>query len=155
MKFKWDGLDLIAVFIIGFVFGFLFCYSFSSPSSEAPLPSCESKMGGFFTSKETATIKAAAKRNGCYGDNYLLLFAIRKAENGRAGCEFGVKGAAWDTDLNTQAGWSAATIVKTRARWNKTFIDFLGDRYCPKEVDLEGNINFKKNVRFWFERFRK
>jgi len=124
---------------------------------------------------EMPTIKKAAERNGCCDDDFLLLLAIRKAENGRAGREFGVMHhKALDTDLDTQAGWAAATIVKNRKRWDKEvrtagnggpkpekddasvpgFIEYLGDRYCPASCDPEGNRNWKRNVRYWFEKFK-
>lgn len=101
-------------------------------------------------------IRKAAERNGIeFGsDDWFILLAIRKAENGRAGCEFGVKNPkAWDTDLDTQAGWASATIVKNRGRWdgNGDFIDFLADRYCPIECDPVGNKNWKRNVKYFTE----
>jgi len=112
--------------------------------------------------RELPVIAAAAARNNCTGDDYFLLLAIRLAENGRAGCEFGVKGRAWETDLDTQAGWAAATIVKNRYRWNNSdavynepFIDFLADRYCPKSTDPEGNRHWKRNVLYWFRKLKK
>ena len=113
--------------------------------------------------RELPTISRAAERNGCQGDDFPILLAVRKAENGRAGCEFGIKDPqAWNTDLNTQAGWAAATIIKNRKRWSNQirdtpvdFIDFLADRYCPKEDDPQGNKNWKENVRFWHGRFRE
>jgi hypothetical protein len=36
-----------------------------------------------------------------------------------------------------------------------TFINSLGDRYCPASCDPAGNKNWKRNVNFWFEKFRK
>jgi len=123
--------------------------------------------GGYFAHRtagkivpdETTIIRTAAERNDCYGDDYLILLAIRKAENGGPGKEFGVKHPkAWGTDLDTQAGWAAATIVKNRARYESCsshgdFIEFLGNRYCPASVDPVGNVNWKKNVRHWYERY--
>lgn len=111
---------------------------------------------------EYEIIMAAAARNACVGDDLLILFAIRKAENGPPGLEFGVLCQA-GTDLDTQAGWAAATIVKNRKRWTeaqdklfgyKGFIVFLGNRYCPSEIDKTGNINWIRNVTYWYERFR-
>jgi len=100
----------------------------------------------------------AAMRNNCHGDNLRILFAIRKAENGGPGKEFGIKHPrAWNTNLDTQAGWAADSIVKNRKRWQnagrpKAFIDFLADRYCPKIIDPVGHENWKKNVWFFYER---
>ena len=126
------------------------------------------RLVGQFCADEYRIIKRAADRNGCRGDDFVILLAIRKAENGRAGCEFGVKHPrAWETNLDTQAGWAAATIVKNRKRFNLTthstgsgqagregFINFLADRYCPAENDAEGNVNFKSNVKFFYSKYR-
>ncbi len=111
---------------------------------------------------EYEIIMAAAARNACDGDDLFILFAIRKAENGPAGNEFGIM-VQIGTGLDTQAGWAAATIVKNRERWTeaqdklfgyKGFIVFLGNRYCPPEVDRTGNINWIRNVTYWYERFK-
>ncbi len=111
---------------------------------------------------EYETIMAAAYRNACEQENLLILFAIRKAENGPPGLEFGSMCQA-GTDLDTQAGWAAATIMKNRERWTKAqdklfgykgFIIFLGNRYCPTSVDPQGNINWIRNVTYWYERFK-
>jgi len=110
---------------------------------------------------ETDIILSAAKRNNCNTKQDLcILFAIRKAEAGKKGFEFGIKNPKAD-NLDKQAGWAAATIVKNRERWNKTnklkpFIEFLGDRYCPVTGDLsnkerELNKHWVSNVRYWSE----
>ena len=112
---------------------------------------------------ELPVIKKAARRNGIEpgSDDFALLLAIRKAENGRAGCEFGVTHPrAWDTDLDTQAGWSAATITKHHKRFRSAevsaaFINSLGNRYCPAANDPDGNKNWKRNVKFWFAKFEE
>jgi len=122
---------------------------------------------------ELHIIQKAAVRNNCKGDDFLILLAIRVAENGGPGKEFGVKHPkAWGTNLDTQAGWAAATVVKNRARFKRIrdtpqgkqlkispttslrFIDFLGNRYCPVESDPQGNINWKRNVKHWFRKFQ-
>ena len=109
---------------------------------------------------ELPVIIRAAERNDCRGDDFLILLAIRLSENGGPGREFGVMHPrAIDTDLDTQAGWAAATIIKNRKRYEEDgytydFITFLGNRYCPAEVDPEGNTNWKKNVQYWFEKFK-
>jgi len=110
---------------------------------------------------EYDVIILAADRNNCSGENLLILFAIRKAENGGPGKEFGiVHPRAWNTDLNTQAGWSAATIVKNRKRWIDSgkkldFVTFLGNRYCPVGAsnDPTGlNRNWINNVKHWMRK---
>lgn len=118
--------------------------------------------------EELSVILRAAKRNNCRGDDFLILQAIRKAENGGLGREFGVLHPRClaeialrpQDSLDIQAGWAAATIVKNRLRWIAAgrpgeFIDFLGDKYCPKETDLEGNKNWKVNVRYFYNKFKR
>ena len=115
---------------------------------------------------ELPTIIRAAERNDCRGEDFLILLAIRKAENGAPGREFGILHpralaeieAQPKRSLDIQAGWAAATIVKNRQRWSELgydydFVKFLGNRYCPVESDPEGNKNWKRNVRFWYEKF--
>ena len=111
---------------------------------------------------EVSVIRAAADRNGCIGDNYLILLAIRKAENGPKKREFGVTNPKANT-LDKQAGWCAATIVKSRARWiaagkPEDFIDYLQRRYAPINADNDPhnlNSNWAKNVKYWYERFKQ
>jgi len=111
-------------------------------------------------SNEYAVIKDAADRNKCTGENLLILYAVRKAENGPAGNEFGIMNVkARNTNLGVQAAWAAATIVKNRARWNGKgdFIEFLGSRYCPvgAKNDRQGlNRNWIKNVKFWVTKYK-
>lgn len=111
----------------------------------------------YFEAGELATIADAAVRNRCFGDNFLILLAIRKAENGGQGFEFGVVKAK-GTDLDTQAGEAAVSIIKNRRRFgvstgeNCDFIDFMAGRYVPPSVDPVGHENWKRNVKFWFEK---
>ena len=115
--------------------------------------------------KELPMIIKAAKRNGVEPntDDFAILLAIRKSENGGKGIEFGIlHPKAKGTNLDVQAGWAAATIKKNRERWEKAgkkepFIQFLSKRYCPvgAENDPNGlNVNWVKNVTKWFEKFR-
>jgi len=117
--------------------------------------------GDFFEKEEYDIIKQAADRNNCTGDNFIILLAIRKAENGGPGKEFGiVHPKAWNTDLNTQAGWCASTIMRNRERYAKSdksddFITFLGNRYCPvgaKNDPTNLNKNWIKNVKYWVKK---
>lgn len=114
--------------------------------------------------KEYDTIMDGAKGNGIPDNDYenlSVLFSIRKSENGAAGKEFGVlhpkagkqAGDTPEQTLRRQAGWSAATIMKNRARHatdtkaGKTkddFITYLGNRYAPKGVANDPN-NLNKN----------
>ncbi len=109
--------------------------------------------------KEKEIILQAARHNGLNADQTAILMAIRRAENGKAGREFGVlHPKAVDTNLRTQARWAAATVAANWKRFADTrtqelknprtqeFIHFLADRYCPPSVDPVGNRNWKKNV---------
>jgi len=119
-------------------------------------------------------IYLAAARNKCHGDNFLILLAIRKAEHGRPGLEFGIMHPKCSKQmakrpgetLDIQAGWAAATITKNRVRWERAgfpgskldgaggFIFYLADRYCPAETDPAGNLHFKSNVSYWFKKLK-
>lgn len=113
---------------------------------------------------EYETIVEAAKANDCDSDQlFTVLLAIRKAENGRKGIEFGVlhpRAVDQPNSLRVQAGWCAATIRKTYTRWQKSssgmdFIRFLGARYCPVDAtnDPTGlNHHWVKNVKHWISR---
>ena len=114
--------------------------------------------------KEYDTIMDGAKGNGIPDNDYenlSILFSIRQAEHGREGLEFGIKnprgmkqpGDTPEQTLRRQAGWSAATIMKNRARHaadtkaGKTkddFITYLGNRYCPIDAPDDPN-NLNKN----------
>ena len=93
-----------------------------------------------------------------------IVAAIRHAENGRAGREYGVlHPKALGKSYRTQAGWCAATVQKHYDRWIKagsqgTFLESLARRYCPVGAgnDPTGlNRHWLKNVRFWQDRIVK
>jgi hypothetical protein len=104
---------------------------------------------------ELDTIVRAAIRNKCTGrENFRILLAIRLQENGGPGMEFGIMNHPDANDLDSQAGWAAATIVKTRQRWLRAgrpcdFITFLGLRYCPPKDDPTGFENWVRNVKLF------
>jgi len=109
---------------------------------------------------ELPVIADAAVRNDCSFNDYLLLIAIRVQEDGRAGCEFGVTHQkAWETDLNTQAGWAAKTVHNQHKRFGDDrvthgYVLSLADRYCPVECDPEGNKHWKENVWKFYSQLR-
>ena len=97
-----------------------------------------------FYPEEFDTIIEAAEANECTRPELIcILFAIRTAENGREGIEFGVlhpRAIDQPNSLRVQAGWCAATISKNHKRWIDSgekvdFITFLGNRYCPVGAD--------------------
>lgn len=144
----------------------------TSPSSSAAPPNISQPMDKVDSNSkikqlykgEYDIIKKAADRNNCIKDDFIILLAIRKAENGPPGLEFGIMHPrAKNTNLDTQAGWAAATIVKNRVRWEKAgkkedYITFLGRRYCPvgAENDPSGlNRNWIRNVNHWVNKLSK
>ena len=84
---------------------------------------------------EHTEIEKAVKRNVLAehrADMVRLVTAIRRAENGAHGVEFGIMDKRADT-YSKQAGWAAATCWKNWERWQKTdqnkpFVVFLGER---------------------------
>ena len=67
---------------------------------------------------EFPVIMDAAKSNGLTAEEAMFLVAMRFAENGGTGFEYGVKKVK-GTNLRTQAGWAAASIANNRARYDK------------------------------------
>jgi len=98
--------------------------------------------------EEFDTIMEASKANDCTRPELIcILFAIRTAENGREGIEFGVlhpRAIDQPNSLRVQAGWCAATVSKNHKRWIDSgekvdFITFLGNRYCPVGAENDPN----------------
>ena len=109
-------------------------------------------------SKEKQIISQVADKYGLKGKARALLYIIRKIENGPVGCEFGVKVPEAMRYKNnptrsfwTQAEWAAGTI---RKRWNGN-IDNFADRWCPYSADPQGNINWKRNAKFYMKKWEK
>ena len=92
-----------------------------------------------------------------------IVAAIRYAENGRAGREYGILHPRVKPTYRSQAGWCAATVQKNYDRWVKAgrkggFITFLGNRYCPvgAKNDPNGlNKHWIPNVKKYTKRFSK
>lgn len=122
--------------------------------------------------EEYPIIMAAAKRNGIADtdhDNLATLFAIRKAENGKQGKEFGVlhpkakgkTGESREATLDRQAGWAAATIMSKRrahaaSKDSSDFVEYLGSKYAPRGAENDPknlNKNWHKNVSGWRDVF--
>lgn len=86
-----------------------------------------------------------------------ILAAIFLAEGGEnTRYPYGVKSV--HTSSKQQAREIAArTIENNYVRWwqsgcTNSFVDFLGDRYCPSSVDPIGNINWKRNVKYFLRK---
>lgn len=69
---------------------------------------------------------------------------------------YGIK--SLDTKGNKDAARKVCynTVAKTYANWtnstnrNKDFLEVLANKYCPAKTDKQGNINWKKNIRFYY-----
>jgi len=91
-----------------------------------------------------------------------IVAAIRYAENGGKGREYGILHPRVKPTYRSQAGWCAATVQKNYDRWTKAgkrgaFVVFLGRRYCPvgAENDPQGlNRHWIKNVSHYTSRFK-
>ena len=91
-----------------------------------------------------------------------IVSAIRYAENGGKGREYGILHKRVKPTYRSQAGWCAATVQKNYDRWVKAgkhgkFIHFLGRRYCPvgAENDPQGlNVHWIRNVTKFVSRFK-
>lgn len=88
-----------------------------------------------------------------------LLVAIRKAEAGGKGREFGVMSTKANT-YRRQAGWCASICWKRYEEWRdgdkmpSKFLVYLANRYAPVGAanDPGGrNANWLRNVKYWME----
>ena len=110
---------------------------------------------------EKALISSVADEYKLEGGERLMLYVIRKIENGGVSREFGVlsKEAMRHKDdallsFITQARWAAGTIKK---RFNKDLIGFA-NRYCPvgAKNDPTGlNNNWYKNAVFYLQDWKE
>jgi hypothetical protein len=108
---------------------------------------------------ELDIINQVADQYGLEGDSRKLLFAIRKAENGRQGREFGVltpEAMRYEKDPDPiksfiiQAKWAAGTIKK---RFNGD-LDAFAKRWAPLNAsnDPKGlDKNWLKNVKSYMK----
>lgn len=95
-------------------------------------------------------------RPECRAELVPILAAIRHAENGPAGREYGILHPRVGPTYRSQAGWAAASCQKAWDRWQRAgakgcFVDFMGARYCPPG-DHPLNRNWAPNVRHWRDR---
>ena len=109
---------------------------------------------------EAPTIIQAAARNGVTSDFDLrLLFAIRQAERGRRGLEFGIMTPRANS-LDLQAAHCACTLKAQHKRHEAhacglDFVACLAARYCPigADNDPDGlNKNWLRLVRYFMQK---
>jgi len=114
------------------------------------------------TVKKRLTVHQAYQRNYTDQSNWLhgvkpcyriklyrIVMAIRVAENGPAGKEWGIMDPRANT-YELQMAWASATVIKNYCRWLKAgapdnFIIYLGKRYCPPDAHPL-NRNWVRNV---------
>ena len=102
-------------------------------------------------------------RPECRAELAPIVAAIRHAENGGKGREYGILHPRVKPTYRSQAGWCASTVQKNYDRWVKAgrkgdFIAFLGGRYCPLNDprDKNGlNKHWIKNVMHFTKKFTK
>jgi hypothetical protein len=101
---------------------------------------------------EIEVIRKVAERNGvAYGtSDFYLLLAIRRAENGGAGKQFGILSKTART-LDAQAANCACTIIKQHRRSglvkvDDAYIRSLAARYCPVGASNDNGTN-----QFWIK----
>lgn len=90
-----------------------------------------------------------------------IVAAIRYAENGRAGREYGILHPKCPPTYRGQAGWCAATVQKNYDRWVLAgkpglFLAYLARRYAPIDVDNDPNglnEHWLRNVTFFYNKF--
>ena len=87
-----------------------------------------------------------------------VVAAIRYAENGGAGKEYGILSKRVGPTYRSQAGWCAATVQKNWDRYLtaggdssdiNAYIKYLGARYCPVGADNDPgglNVHWVTNV---------
>ena len=87
-----------------------------------------------------------------------VVAAIRYAENGGKGREYGILHPRVKPTYRSQAGWAAASVQASWDRWVKAgrpgdFITHMQARYCPPE-DHPLNRHWAKNVTAYYHKFR-
>lgn len=145
--------------------------SYKEPAYEDEEGQIETDYPNFRFPNELQAIRRHAQRVGV--DERLML-AIREAENGGRGRQFGIMPNARynndrghsengqfheypdDNGLSKQASWAAWTIRKNRERFERNngghtdFIDYLSERYAPRGAENDPdnlNENWTRNVR--------
>lgn len=103
--------------------------------------------------QECKIIEEVAQEYNLTGNAKLLLYVIRKIENGRDGREFGVlHPRAINTSFRNQCQWAAGTIAK---RYKGDLVKFAS-RWCPVGAsnDPTGlNKNWYKNAKWYMDKW--
>ncbi len=132
----------------------------SVASAQTPTQAIKAKDGVACAASFDDAIKVNI-RPECRRELAPIVAAIRYAENGRAGREYGILHPRVKPTYRSQAGWCAATVQKNYDRWIKAgrkgdYIVYLGSRYCPLDDprDKDGlNKHWIPNVKKFQKRF--
>lgn len=131
-------------------------FALSAIHYQVPMMMISSKDGAWavadFTEAITVNIPAQHRQ-----ELSLIVAAIRYAENGKPGKEFGIMSKRCKPYYRDQAGWCAATVYKRYKDWIKLgkpndFIQYLSKSYAPigAENDPKGlNKNWVPNVKYY------
>jgi hypothetical protein len=138
----------------------LLLLALSSPIGQTPTQAITDKDGAVCATQFDDAI-AVNVRTECIATLAPIVAAIRYAENGGAGREYGILHPRVKPTYRSQAGWCAATVQKNYDRWVKAgsegeYIAYLGAVYCPIGVDNDPtglNKHWVKNVTSFSKKF--
>ena len=145
---RWDGSESIQ--------------TVSNEISWGPSIQAISNKDGVVAAAEFADAIEVNVRPECRDFLAPVVAAVRHAEDGSRGREYGVLHPRAEVSYRSQAGWCAATVQKNYDRWVEAgkkadFITFLGIRYCPvgAKNDPKGlNKHWITNVNFFYNEFK-
>ena len=111
--------------------------------AQSPTQAIKAKDGAACAASFDDAIKVNI-RPECVRELAPIVAAIRYAENGSKGKEYGILHPRVKPTYRSQAGWGAATVQKNYDRWVKAgrkgdYVTFLGKRYCPIGADNDPN----------------
>ena len=129
--------------------------------AETPTQAIKSKDGASCAAQFDDAIRVNV-RPECRRELAPIVAAIRYAENGRAGREYGILHPRVKPTYRSQAGWCAATVQKNYDRWKAagkpgTYIKYLGAKYCLLDDprDKNGlNQHWVRNVTYYAKKFK-
>ena len=111
--------------------------------AQSPTQAIKAKDGAACAASFDDAIKVNI-RPECVRELAPIVAAIRYAENGGKGKEYGILHPRVKPTYRSQAGGWAATVQKNYDRWVKAgrkgdYVTFLGKRYCPIGADNDPN----------------
>ena len=146
---------------IAYLVGFALCFLIMSQAyAQTPTQAIHTKDGKACAAAYDDAIVVNI-RPAMRGELAPIVAAIRYAENGGRGREYGILHKRCPNTYRGQAGWCAATVQKNYDRWVKAgsrgeFITYLGGIYCPIGADNDPdklNKHWIPNVKKFQKRF--